>query len=384
MFSETNRSARRSLWTRREFAAMSVGVTGMGGCAGGAPAVAPAAAPLQEPSLAQAFAKLMPFGSAITPEQLRGREAAFITHHFNVVVAENVMKPEVLAPKIEGVYDFSAADALVNFAAARGIKVRGHTLMWHRQMPPWLFKEGASTVSRAVLIARVERYIADVIKHFKGRVYAWDVLNEAFVDGEQGAEADANGMRMSELRKIIGPEYIEIVFRAAAQADPTALLFYNDYETQNPKKVAMISRMVRELKAKGVKIDGIGHQAHCSAGWPSVADFERAIDAYAQLGVTQHVTELDIALNNGVMDNQVTAATPELLERQARRYSELVSLFLRKRQHVTALLVWGISDANTWLTSWPMNRFEAPLLFDKELRSKPAYRAVIEAARRAG
>jgi endo-1,4-beta-xylanase len=133
-----------------------------------------------------------------------------------------------------------------------------------------------------------------------------------------------------------------------------------------------------------VKIDGIGHQAHCSLGHPSVADFERAIDAYAALGLTQHVTELDIALNDNLMDNRVTQATPELLERQARRYSELVSLFLRKRLQVTALLVWGISDAHTWLKYWPMNRFEAPLLFDTELRPKPAYRAVLEAARRAG
>jgi endo-1,4-beta-xylanase len=336
-----------------------------------------------DPSLKQAFGDRMLFGSAITPDQLRGREAAFIAHHFNVVVAENVMKPETLAPKAEGQYDFGAADTLVDFAVARGMKVRGHTLMWHRQMPPWMFKEGDATVSRAVLITRVERYINDVMRHFKGRVFAWDVLNEAFVDGEPGVEADANGLRMNELRKIIGPEYIEIVFRAASKADPDALLFYNDYETQSPKKVEMISRMVRELRAKGVKINGIGHQAHCSMGHPSVAEFERAIDAYARLGVVQQVTELDIALNHSVFDNKVTQATPALLAQQARRYDELVSLFLRKRQQVTALLVWGISDAHTWLTSWPMQRFEAPLLFDAQLRPKPAYRAVLEAARRA-
>lgn len=357
----------------------------LGACAGAAPLPPPAALPGAEPppSLKEAFGRAMPIGSAVTPEQLRGPEAAFIARHFNVLVAENVMKPEFLAPNQEGQYEFAAADELVNFARARGMQVRGHTLMWHRQMPPWFFKDGAGTVSRAVLVARVERYIADVVGHFKGRVYAWDVLNEAVTVDEPDAHADANGLRIAELYKIIGPEYIDIVFRAAAKADPDALLFYNDYETQNPKKVALISRLVQGLKARGVKLDGIGHQAHCSAGHPGVADFERAIDAYARLGVTQHVTELDIALNHNLMDNKVTAATPELLARQAQRYGELVSLFLRKRAQVTALLVWGISDSYTWLTSWPVKRFEAPLLFDTALRPKPAYHAVLEAARRA-
>jgi endo-1,4-beta-xylanase len=371
--------------TRRQWLALPL-AAGLGACAGNPPATPalPTNPSAPAPALKEAFARSMLIGSAVTPEQLRGPEAVLIARHFNVLVAENVMKPEFLAPKQEGQYEFGPADELVNFARAHGMQVRGHTLMWHRQMPPWFFKEGAGTVSRALLIARIERYIADVVGHFKGRVYAWDVLNEAVTVDEPDAVADANGLRVAELYKIIGPEYIDIVFRAAAKADPDALLFYNDYETQNPKKVELISRLVRGMKARGVKVDGIGHQAHCSAGHPSAADFERAIDAYARLGVTQHVTELDIALNHNLMDNKVTAATPELLARQAQRYSELVSLFLRKRAQVTALLVWGVSDANSWLTQWPMKRFEAPLLFDTQLRPKPAFHAVLEAARRAG
>jgi endo-1,4-beta-xylanase len=219
---------------RRRLLALPL-AAGLGACAGNTPAVLmnpnePA------PSLKEAFARLMPFGSAVTPAQLRGPEAAFIAHHFNMLVAENVMKPEFLVPTQEGQYALAAADGLVSFARAHGMQVRGHTLMWHRQMPPWFFKEGAGTVSRALLIARIERYIADVVGRFKGRVYAWDVLNEAIVADEPGAVVDANGLREAELYKIIGPEYIEIVFRAAAKADPDALLFYNDYETQNPKK----------------------------------------------------------------------------------------------------------------------------------------------------
>jgi endo-1,4-beta-xylanase len=367
---------------RRRLLALPL-ATGLGACTGDESPEAPMQDIELTPSLKEAFGRSMLFGSAVTPGQLRGIEAGFIAHHFNVIVAENVMKPEALARYGEGQYDFTVADELLAFAHTHGMKVRGHTLMWHQQMPLWLFTEGLADASRAVLMARVERYITDVVSHFKGRVFAWDVLNEAIVVDEPGVEADQNGLRMSPLRRIIGPEYVEFVFRAAAKADPGALLFYNDYETQNPRKVALISRLVGELRSRGVKIDGIGHQAHCSMGHPGVADFERAIDAYARLGVTQHVTELDIALNEGIKDNRVTQATPALLERQARRYGELVSLFLRKRAHVTALLVWGIGDAHTWLTSWPMRRFEAPLLFDTALRPKRAYCAVLQAARRA-
>lgn len=375
--------------SRRSVTALAALATasGLGACGGCPVSRSEPAEATQAPPLKEAFAALMPVGVAVTPAQLRGLQAAVIARHFNLLVAENVMKPEALAPR-EGEYDFAAADELVDFGLARGMKVRGHTLVWHRQMAPWWLRDGEAEVSRTTLIARLERHIADVLGHFKGRVFAWDVVNEAFVFDEDGApgtdtETDADGMRMSALRRVIGPEYVEIAFRAAAEADPGALLFYNDYETQNPRKVAAVSSLVQALKARGVKIDGIGHQAHCSAGHPGVADFERAIDAYAALGVTQHVTELDIALNHGLMETTVTQATPALLERQALRYGALVSLFLRKREQVSALLFWGLSDADTWLTSWPVERFEAPLLFDTALRPKPAFHAVLEAARRA-
>jgi len=350
-------------------------------------AMATSAAPslaVAAPSLAYAFSGKLLFGFAVTPEQLDGGLATeLIERHSSVLVAENAMKPDALAGKGEGIYDFATADRVVAFAAARGIKVRGHTLLWHRQMPEWFFRDGAEEVNRATLISRIERYIADVVGHFKGRVFAWDVVNEALVADEPGTAVDAAGLRLSPLRDIVGPEFIEIAFRAAARADPGALLFYNDYETQNPRKVALISALVRHLRERGVKIDGIGHQAHCSMAHPMVHDFERAIDQYGALGLIQHITELDIALNQQLMENLVSAATPALLQRQSQRYADLVNLFLRKRDKVHALLVWGLSDANSWLTSWPMPRFEAPLLFDAQLQPKPAFEAVLRAARQA-
>ncbi len=363
--------------TRRQF---SLRVAALAATSSRTDATAPS-----EPSLAQALAGHFLFGAAITPGQVTVSAANFIKQHFNVVVAENAMKPTELMPKggREGQYDFTTADTMVDFALANGIKVRGHTLVWHQQTPAWFYSDAGKTVSRSVLIARLEKYITDVVTHFKGRVFAWDVVNEAFVFDEPGAgPTDPQGMRMSQMREIVGPEYIEIAFRAAAKADPDALLFYNDYETQQPRKVAAISRMVGELKARGVKIDGIGHQAHCSMLHPRVGALESAIDEYAKLKVTQHITELDIALNDNLADNRVFEATPKLLAAQAKRYAEFFDLFIRKRQHISAVLTWGISDAQSWLRQWPSPRFEAPLLFDDEFRPKPAFHAVLATARK--
>ena len=332
------------------------------------------------PSLALALSPYFAFGSAVTPPQMQGSDADFVQRQCAVVVAENAMKPAEMAAAGEGRYDFSTADALVNSAIARGLKVRGHTLVWHNQVPAWMFVENGQTVSRATLIARLQRYVTDVVTHFKGRVFAWDVVNEAFSFGEHDVKTDADGMRLSPWRTLIGPEFLAIAFRAAAAADPDALLFYNDYETQNPRKVAAISKLVRRLKSEGIKIDGIGHQAHYTVTHPPMALFESALIAYGGLGVTQHITELDIALNADLMRNQVSAATPELLALQAARYEAFFRLFIKHRARVSAVLVWGLDDSHTWLKYWPMKRFEAPLLFDDARQPKPAFWAVLKAA----
>ncbi|MBV8503373.1 MAG: endo-1,4-beta-xylanase [Paucibacter sp.] len=360
--------------TRRQFTALPLGLA--------LPAIDSAFA-AETPSLAQAFGQRMRFGMAVRPDQIRDTAlAAFIAHQCSILVAENAMKPASLS-RGEGQYDFRDADLIVDFAAKNGMLMRGHTLVWHQQAAPWMFKDGAGEVSREKLIARMERYIADVVGHFRGRVYSWDVVNEAFQNGEGGAKTDEAGMRLSEWRRIIGPEFIEIAFRAAAKADPDALLFYNDYESQNPQKVEAVRKMVRGLRAKGVRIDGIGHQMHCARKWPRVDDVAAAIEAFGADGLKQHVTELDIGLNDMPTDTKLTAATDELLQDQARRYAELTTLFMSKRDKLGAMLTWGIGDAYSWYLSWPRKRFEAPLLFDTRLQPKPAFHAVLEAARAA-
>jgi endo-1,4-beta-xylanase len=378
---------------RRQFLAtpllLSLTACGGGGGGGSTTTADPGPPPTStlDASVGAAFEGRMPVGAAVTPTQLRTPAVAdFIRHHFRVLVAENAMKAESLSPVAEGQYAYADADLIESFARGNGQKLRGHALVWHSQMAPWMLKDATGAeVKRDVLVARLERYITDVVTHFKGRIWAWDVVNEAF-QFDEGASVvtDANGMRLSAFRRIIGPDYIEIAFRAAAKADPDALLFYNDYETQNPKKVAAIVAMVRDFKARGVKIDGVGHQMHCARLWPRVADVDAAIVAIAATGVTQHITELDIALNDALDGTTVKAATTELLAAQAQRYSELMTLFMRRRANVTGVLTWGIGDAYSWLTSWPVQRFEAPLLFDTNLKGKPAYTAMMDVARTAG
>jgi endo-1,4-beta-xylanase len=338
---------------------------------------------MKAPSLHAAYKGIFPIGAAITPGQVLMSSPEFIKHHFNIVVAENAMKPEELVDKrVEGKYNFERADELVNFAVSNGIQVRGHTLLWHNQYAPWFFNgKNGLEVTRADLITRIQTYIADVVGHFEGRVFAWDVVNEAYCFGETGVKTDDKGMRMSRLREIVGPEFIEIAFRAAAKADPNALLFYNDYETQNSDKVNAIVNMVKDFKARGIKIDGIGHQAHCAMVHPSVAQYEQAIVKIGALGVTQHITELDIALNNNIMENKITEATPKLLNAQGERYRAFFDLFVKHKKYVTAVLVWGIDDGGSWLTGWPTKRFEAPLLFDPLRQTKPAFWQVLEAAK---
>jgi endo-1,4-beta-xylanase len=378
-------------YPRRSFLLLAAG--GLAACGSGASsssASTPAVSPLPAPrvpgselaSLGAAFqARATPvyFGAAVTPAQLRDPQLApFIAHQFRVLVAENAMKPEALS-RGDGQYDFAEAEVIADFARRNGQRLRGHTLVWHQAVAPWMFREGSAEVSRATLIHRLERYIGDVVSHFKGRVHAWDVVNEAYVWGEPSSPADNNGMRLTDWRRIIGPEYIEIAFRAAAAADPGALLFYNDYETGDPRKVATIVALIRRLRAAGLRIDGIGHQMHSARQWPRVADMATAFDTIAAEGVQQQVTELDIALNDQLADTRVTAATPELLQAQAERYRELTQLALNKG--ATAILTWGVHDAQSWLNFWPVNRFEAPLLFDRKLQPKPAYEAVLAAAR---
>ena len=208
--------------------------------------------------LKDAVGKYFLMGAAVNQWQSDGQVPqadAVLSKHFNCAVAENCMKPEVLAPA-EGIFDFRVADKFVAYAKQLGLKVNGHCLVWHSQAPDWWFTNGyaASPVSKEVLKERLIKHIKTVVGHFKGQVFGWDVVNEAIEDD--------GSFRKSKYYNLLGEEFIEIAFRAAHEADPDAELYYNDYSMSGTKKREAVCRLVKNLKAKGLRIDGVGMQSH--------------------------------------------------------------------------------------------------------------------------
>ena len=339
---------------------------------GGAPAAPPSTQGDTIPSLREAYGGKPLIGAAMTAAMLRdARTNTFLAHQFDVVVAEYEMKPEAIAPS-EGRYDFGAADAIVDWASRRGLKVRGHCLVWAQREVSWMLTKDGKPVPREVLVARLRTYIHDVVGHFRGRVWAWDVVNEAFSVGEPNVETE-NGWRKSDWYRIIGPEYIALAFQFAHEADPAALLFYNDYETQNPVRRAMIVELVRTLQGRGIAIHGVGHQAHLLVTHAPVAELEATLQAVARLGLRNHVTELDLSLRDA-FGAPVPPITSPLLGVQAERWRALFQMFRRNASRLDAVVLWGVNDESSWL-----GPPDQPLLFTG-LLPKPAFWVVLDQA----
>ena len=321
------------------------------------------------PSLSRAYQKDFLLGAAVDAGLVLGSGGEMVRWQFDVIVAENEMKPAALSPA-PGRYDFAKADAMVDWANRNGIKVRGHCLVWHRAVVPGMFAQGDLPVSRGVLIERLRAYIHAVVGHFRGRVWAWDVVNEALVAGEPGVD---DGWRRSPWFEIIGPEYVALAFQFAHEADPGALLFYNDYETQNPAKRTLIVDLVRTLKARGVPIDGVGHQAHCTVAHPGPAALEATVQELARLGLRNQITELDVSLRER-HGGPVPPVTDDLRAAQARRWGDLFQMFRRNAEAIDAVLLWGVNDESSWLAP-P----DEPLLF-RHFEPKRAFWEVLRAA----
>jgi endo-1,4-beta-xylanase len=322
------------------------------------------------PSLAGVYKNMFEIGAAVTPAQLKGAEGDLILKHFSSLTAENDMKPENLEPK-ENEFTFQNADAIVNFALAHKLKVRGHTLVWYQQNPKWIFLDGqGGKVSRDVLIQRLGKYIKTVVGRYRGKIYAWDVVNEP---------VERKGLRRTEWLDIIGEEYIELAFRFAHEADPQAKLFINEIETTDREKGETLRALVAKLKAKNVPIDGLGMQFHVTLTNPSLPAIAESLKAFGELGVELHVTELDMSLNQN--PNMQGGDAPEaFLIRQAHRYREMFDLF-KQQKAITSVTFWGIQDGHTWLTYTPIKKADWPLLFDAGLRAKSAYWGLVDPAK---
>jgi endo-1,4-beta-xylanase len=323
------------------------------------------------PPLKQAFAANFLIGAALEPAQLEdAADVELLTRHFSSITAENVMKPRTLAPDGAGRYAFADADRLVSFATDHGLKVRGHTLVWHQRAPAWFFggDRARPEAYRALVRERLETYVTDVVTHFRGKVYAWDVVNEPASDD------DGETYRTSSpWHEALGPSYIEYAFRAARAADPAARLFINDYGTQRPTKRARVLAIAADLLAGGVPVDGVGHQLHLDYQ-ARASEANDALTAVEALGLDNHVTELDVSVyadppsctatsRAGCQADYGDAVPRAVLDAQAALYRDLFAVFKTHRS-LTSVTTWGLSDNHTWLTRFPVARRNLPLMFD--------------------
>jgi len=332
-----------------------------------------------EKGLKEYYKNYFPIGVAVSPANLSGAESELILKQFNSLTPENAMKMGPIHPE-ENRYYWKNADSIVAFAQHHGLRVRGHNLCWHEQTPRWLFKDSlGKLVTKEVLLQRLHDHIKTVVSRYKGKVYAWDVVNEAIDDDS------TKFLRNSLWYQVCGEDFIAKAFEYAHEADPNAILFYNDYNTERPEKRDRVYRLLKKLVDAKVPINGVGLQGHWSIYEPTAKDLEATIKRFSSLGLKIQVTELDISiypweknmrkLNPGESD----AYTPELEKKQTDQYATVFKIFRKYRKVITGITFWNISDKHTWLDQYPvLGRKNYPLLFDRELKPKKAYQAVVD------
>ncbi|MDG4829357.1 endo-1,4-beta-xylanase [Solwaraspora sp. WMMD1047] len=287
------------------------------------------------------------FGAAITVGKLNDNTyTTILNREFNSVTAENEMKINATEPN-QNQFNFTNGDRIVNWGLSRGWKVRGHTLAWHSQQPAWMERMEGSALRSAML-----NHVTRVASYYRGKIHSWDVVNEAFADGNSGGRRDSNLQRT-------GNDWIEAAFRAARAADPEAKLCYNDYNTDNWTwaKTQAVYRMVQDFKQRGVPIDCVGFQSHFNSGSPYNSNYRTTLSSFAALGVDVQITELDI---------EGSGAT------QANTYRNVVNDCLAVAR-CNGITVWGVRDCDSWRSGG------TPLLFECNGNKKQAYNSTLEA-----
>ena len=300
-------------------------------------------------------------------------QIALIKRNFNSMTAENVMKPQLVQP-YQGEFDREDADKIANFCRENGIKLRGHCLMWYKQIGDWFFKdENGNYVSREVLYDRMRTHIYAVVNRYKDIVYCWDVVNEAINPDSSSPDVYRTASGFWEICH--DDDWIKKAFQYAREADPNALLFYNEFNECDPVKRQRIYNMVKSMKAEGVPIDGIGMQGHYRMFNPTPEAVDETIQMFSQIVEHIHVTELDVRLTDGNEKfpqwGDVTLDEKDL-KRQEEYYVALFKVFRKNKKYLDTVTFWNLADADSWL-----GRKNGPLLFDFEFRPKQVYRSVV-------
>ena len=343
------------------------------------------------PTLQEVMGPYFLVGAAVNTDLTDGKTPdveKVVQAQFNQVVAENCMKGEENHPEVNR-FDFSDGDRLAEWAQKNGKTLTGHCLVWHSQPPKWMFtdKEG-NLVSRETLIGRMYNHIMTVMTHYKGKVKGWDVVNEAIQDD--------GSYRQSLYYKIIGPEFIELAFQFAHEADPDAELYINDYSMAKPAKREAYVKLLRQFKAKGLRIDAIGMQSHNGYDYPDYTEYEKSIEAFAAEGVKVMLTELDMNMlpNPHGFSGADISQNFELqkkynpyvdgLDKKAQklfnqRYLDLFRIIERHKDVISRVTFWGTTDESSWLNGWPIQgRTNYPLLIDRNCQMKPVVKDIVK------
>ena len=332
-------------------------------------------------SLKEAYRDYFLIGVAVNGRNITDEaQSALVKKEFSSITAENDMKPASVHPA-EGKWTWERADRVADFCRQNGIKLRGHCLMWHNQMCDWMFyDEDHKLVSKEVLYERMREHIHTVVNRYKDVVYAWDVFNECIADGGRriGADGKDQPLRESTFYKICGSdEFIRKAFVFAREADPNALLFYNDYNECDPVKRDRICEMISAMKADGVPVDGIGMQGHYNIYGPSEEDIEAAVSKYAAIVDHIHMTELDIRVNQEMGGqlrfnrNEGARISGDQKLMQEAEYAAVFRVMRRHADKVDCVTFWNLSDRDSWLGA-----DNYPLPFDRDYKPKNVYRVI--------
>lgn len=344
-------------------------------------------------TLKEAFEDDFYVGTALNLHHIHGTDDAGLEitkNHFSAIIAENCMKSMYLQPK-EGEFFFDDADKFVAFGEQSNMHIVGHTLIWHSQTPSWFFtdKDG-NDVSAERLKERMKNHIHTVVSRYKGRIHGWDVVNEAIEDNGE--------FRKSKFYQILGEDFIPLAFQYAHEADPDAELYYNDYNEWHKGKRDAIVELVKSLKNSGIRIDGVGMQAHMGMDYPSLEEYQAAIDAYADAGVKVMITEFDMSalptfrrnIGANISDtesyhdkmNPYPEALPDsVMGAWENRMIDFFNLFLQNSDKISRVTLWGVTDGDSWKNNYPVRgRTDYPLLFDRGYDAKPVVQKIINMA----
>ncbi|MDA8859185.1 endo-1,4-beta-xylanase [Flavobacteriaceae bacterium] len=339
-------------------------------------------------SLKKYYSSFFNIGAAINEDIILGLDndsKQIVETQFNSITPENSLKWMFVQPYPNS-FNFTVADKYVNIGINNKMHIVGHALVWHSQLADFM----QNVKSKAQMNKHFENHINTVVSRYKGKIDAWDVVNEAF--NEDGS------LRESVFYKFLGKNYIEKAFKLANEIDPNADLIYNDYNLYKKEKRDGVIQMVKQMQSKGIKIDGIGVQAHWSLNQPSLNEIEQIIFDISELGVDVMFTELDISVlpspweqvgaevsqnfsrfeGDAKMNPYPDKLPKSIQNKLAKRYNDIFQLFIKHSDKISRVTFWGVMDKHSWLNDFPIKgRTNYPLLFDRNYQAKEAHKSLI-------